>query len=107
MSRRLELHTILCGLLGCPERGDQCRAYFQPPASVQMKYDCIRYKRARITSDHADNLSYLLHDRYELTVIYKNPDSELPRLVAALPMCEQVREYTADNLHHEIFNLYF
>ena len=107
MSRRLELHTILCGLLGCPEQGDECRAYFQPPASVQMKYDCIRYRRVRIDPVHADNLHYQLHDRYQLTVIYKNPDSNLPREVAALPMCSHVNTYTADNLNHDVFNLYF
>ena len=43
MSRRLKLHSILCGILSCPERGKECRAYFQPPASVSMKYPAIVY----------------------------------------------------------------
>lgn len=107
MSRRLELHTVLCGLLGCPERGEECRAYFQPPSNVKMRYDCIRYERSRMDPTHADNIPYQLHDRYQLTVMYKNPDSKLPRQVAKLPMCSHERHYTAENLHHDIFNLYF
>lgn len=107
MNRRLELHTKLCEILGCPERGDECRAYFQPPASVNMRYECIRYERSKIESSHADNIPYQFHDRYLLTAIYKNPDSELPRMLAALPMCSQEREYKAENLYHAVFNLYF
>lgn len=107
MNRRLKLHAILCGILGCPERGDDCRAYFQSPANVDMEYDCIRYERAKIGADYADNLPYQLRDRYQLTLIYRNPDSELPKKIAELPMCSHERHYTADNLHHDIFNLYF
>lgn len=107
MSRRLELHTVLCGLLECPERGEECRAYFQSPSNVKMRYDCIRYERSRIDPAYADNLPYRLHDRYQLTVIYKNPDSELPSKVAGLPMCRHEQHYTADNLHHDIYTLYY
>ena len=107
MSRRLELHSILCEILGCPERGDKCRAYFQPPANITMQYDCIRYERTKIDSEHADNIPYQLHDCYQLILIYKNPDSDLPKKIAALPMCKYERKYTADNLNHDVFNLYF
>lgn len=107
MSRRLELHKILCKILDCPEEGKACRAYFQPPTNLKMAYDCIRYERARIDPAFADNLPYRLSDRYLLTVIYRNPDSELPKMIAALPMCSHERHYTADNLNHDIFNLYY
>lgn len=107
MDRRLELHSVLAGILGCPERGEECRAYFQPPASKEMKYDCIVYERSRMEPNFADNLPYLLHDRYQVTVIYRNPDSDLPRKVADLPLCAHDRHFTADNLNHDVFNLYF
>jgi hypothetical protein len=107
MNRRIELHAILCEILGCPERGKECRAYFQPPATIKMQYDCVRYERTKIDQNHADNLPYLLHDRYQLTLIYKNPDSDLPKKISALPMCSHERHYTADNLNHDVFNLYF
>ncbi len=81
--------------------------YFQPPADCKMKYPCIVYERSRIEADFADNLPYTFRDRYQVTVIDKDPDSNLPRKVAALPMCSHDRHYTASNLHHDVFNLYF
>ena len=106
-NRRLELHTILCDILGCPEHGKECRVYFQSPSNVEMRYDCIRYERKKINTDFADNFPYQLLDRYQLTLIYKNPDSDLPKKIAALSRCSHERHYTADNLHHDVFNLYF
>lgn len=72
-----------------------------------MKYPCIVYERSRIEPDFADNLPYIFRDRYQVTVIDKDPDSDLPRKIAALPMCVHDRHYTASNLHHDVFNLYF
>ena len=106
--RRLELHSILCGLLECSEQGETCRAYFQPPKSLVMKYPCIRYSREKIATDKADNQNYLIHDCYQLVLMYKDPDSDLPRkVIEAFSMCSHVDHYTADNLYHDIFNLYY
>jgi len=101
MSRRIELQTIFEGILGSEN------VYFQPPENLKMKYDCIVYERSRIDADHADNAPYHLHDRYQVTAIYKNPDSELPHKIAMLPMCSHERHFTADNLNHDVFNLYY
>lgn len=101
------LHAILCEILGCPEIGDKCRAYFQSPNNILMEYDCIRYSRSKIDSEFADNQPYKLYDRYQLIVIHRNPDSDLPRKVAMLPMCSHERQYKADNLYHDVFNLYY
>ena len=72
-----------------------------------MEYDCIRYERNRIDPQFADDVPYLLHNRYQVTVIYRDPDSDLPKQIALLPMCAHDRYYTADNLNHDVFNLYF
>ncbi len=105
MEKRIELHNILCGILGCPERGTACRVYFQPPVNVEMKYDCIVYERSHINTTFADNRPYAFQDRYQITLIYRNPDSVLPKKIAALPMCVHDRHFTADNLHHDVFTL--
>lgn len=101
MSRRIELHEILENLLGSDH------VYFQPPATLKMKYDCIVYERSKIDARYADNNPYSLHDRYQITVIYKNPDCDLPHQIAMLPMCSHDRHFTADNLNHDVFTLYF
>ena len=72
-----------------------------------MSYDCIRYEALKIKPTFANNVPYQLHDCYQLTAIYKNPDSDLPKKIAALPMCSHERHYTADNLNHDVFNLYY
>ena len=83
---RLLLQKTLSDILGCPDRGEKCRVYFQPPASKEMIYDCIVYERSRIEPTFADNQPYALHDRYQVTVIYRNPDSEIPSKIALLPV---------------------
>jgi len=40
-------------------------------------------------------------------VIDKDPDSEIPGMVAKLPLCKFVRHYTTDNLNHDVYRLYY
>lgn len=101
MGSRTDLHTILTSLLG------SSNVYFQPPASIEMKYPCIVYERDYFKKEFADNISYSIGKRYNLTVIDKNPDSTIPDRVAALPKCAFDRHFVADNLNHDVFSIYF
>lgn len=101
MPGRLELHEILCGILGSRN------VYFQPPESVKLQYPCIVYARSQIDTKFADNQPYVRKKRYSVTVIDKNPDSGVPDKIGALPMCVFDRHFTADNLNHDVFRLYF
>jgi hypothetical protein len=101
MAPRLELHAILVNILGSNN------VYFQPPASIQLQYPCIVYKRDNGVTLHADDKPYMLSTRYQITVIDRNPDSEIPAAIGALPMCIFDRFYTADNLNHDVYKLYF
>ena len=101
MANRLDLQTKLEEILGSRN------VYFDPPESVKMQYDAIRYSRSRIQNTFANNSVYKQDDRYEVIAIYRNPDSDLPRRILTLPMCSHDRHYIADNLHHDVFTLYF
>lgn len=101
MAQRLELQTLLASLVGSNN------VYFQPPPTVQMQYPCIVYNRDDIDTAFADNKPYKHKKRYQVTVIDKDPDSVIHEKVAALPMCSYDRFYTADNLNHDVFNLFF
>ena len=105
MSRRLKLHSILCNILSCPERGENCRVYFQPPATVKMKYPAIVYAFNGKDIWHADDRVYLSYNRYSITIIDSNPDSELIDKVAELPMCDFNTSYTKDNLNHTVYEI--
>ncbi len=100
--RRLELHQILVELLGSD------RVYFQPPESRKLEYPCVIYSRQNGDTRFADNTAYLYSTRYQIIYIDRNPDSDFHiRLIQKLPKCVYDRHYTADNLNHEVFNLYF
>lgn len=98
---RLELHEILCNLLGSRN------VYFQPPPSVQMKYEAIVYSLNDISVNYADDIKYKSMKRYSVIAISKNPDSELCNKLLDLPYSELDRFYTADNLNHWVITLYF
>jgi hypothetical protein len=96
---RLELQEVLEAITP--------NVYFQPPSNLQMAYPCIVFKRDFGDTEFADNQPYRYTKRYQVTVIDRDPDSDIRDKVAALPMCTDNRFYTADNLNHDVFNLYF
>ena len=81
--------------------------YYQPPASKSMEYPAIVFSRDNIVNTHANNGVYTQTTAYAVTVIDRNPDSEYVKKVSKLPMCTFDRHYTADNLNHDVFTLYF
>lgn len=99
---RLLLHDILGELAG-----DTAHVYFQPPTNTEIVYPAIIYTRDFANTQFADNNPYRRTKRYMVTVIDKNPDSVIPDKVADLPMCLFERKYTANQLNHDVFNLYF
>jgi len=101
MAQRLELQAFLVSLLGSDN------VYFQPPPTVKMQYPCIIYKRDNINTGFADNKPYKHKKRYQVIVVDTNPDSDIHERVAALPMCSYDRFYTADNLNHDVYTLFF
>ena len=102
MGHRLNLQAELEELLG------NRNVYYQPPETKKLSYPCIIYTRQSIDSTKANDKSYLLNDRYELTVIYKQPDSDLPyKIIGHFQYCRHDRHFTSDNLNHDTFNLYY
>ena len=101
LQRRLLLHSVLTDILGTTH------VYFQPPESVKLEYPCIIYSRSSGDTQFGNNKPYVYYQRYSIMVISRDPDSDLVYKVSKLPMCIYDRHYTADNLHHDLFNLYF
>lgn len=99
---RQQLSEILNRIMGTTKR-----VYFQPPASIKMIYPCIVYSLDDVDAEFANNLPYALTKKYTVMVITKDPDTDLPMKVAQLPMCTMSRAYTADNLYHYVFDLYY
>lgn len=102
MRNRIELQSLLEETLGSRN------VYFQPPETVKLNYPCIIYSRG-VTgrTEFANDKPYQHRVRYSVIVIDKNPDSPILDKIASLPMCAFERHYTADNLNHDIYNLYY
>lgn len=101
MGTRQELQNMLVELL------PGVNIYFQPPPTLKMSYPCVIYKRDYAETKFSDNKPYNYQKRYLLTVIDKNPDSQIPDKIGSLPMCVYDRFYVADNLNHDVYKLFY
>lgn len=72
-----------------------------------MKYPCIIFNLDNRVVRHADNLPYHKKKRYQVTVIDQDPISRIPDAVADFPLCAFERRFVANQLYHDVFNLYF
>lgn len=102
MESRLKLHEELCAIFGSRN------VYFQPPESTKLEYPCIVYEKSRVTRRSANNRQYLSHDQYTVTVIDRDPDSDMEdRIMEYFPMCSFDRSFSSDGLNHSVLTLYY
>lgn len=97
---RLELQDLL-------ENVDESPAYFQPPGTLTLVYPCKVYQRDKSKVSFADNQKFLLKKRWTVTVIDRNPDSDIPDLIENLRWSEFDRFFVVDGLNHWVFTLYY
>lgn len=97
---RLKLHEILCEVLGSRN------VYFQPPENLKMSYPAIVYSRDDLENTSANNSAYIRKTEYMVTLIDRDPDSEILDSLRCLPYCRFDRHYTSDNLNHDVFTIY-
>lgn len=81
--------------------------YYQPPSTTQMNYPAIVYSRSNIQNTFADDSVYTQSYAYEVTVIDRDPNSEIVEKVSALPMCKFDRHFIISNLNHDVFTLHY
>lgn len=72
-----------------------------------MAYPCIVYQRDDATTEYAGNLPYTYTQRYQVTLIAQDPDSDVRTKLAALPLSRYERFFAANNLNHDVFAVYF
>lgn len=100
MGTRLELHQKLAQFAN--------NVYHQEPATVRMKYPCVLYHIANVDSIYADNMAYRNMKMYTVTYISQQPnDEKIDEFLEGFRYIKFDRHYTADNLHHYVFNLFY
>lgn len=102
MGTTLDLQNELKALLGSDH------VYFQPPSTDKMKYPCFVFERGSASATPADNKNYLFTKRYSITYIGFESDPDMVETVAKhFQMVKYDRHFVSDNLHHDVFSLYW
>lgn len=100
--RRLALDSEFRRILG------NNNTYFQPPATVQLKYPCIIYDLAGGEVRHADNYGYVIARKYDVIHVHRDPDVDLLDVMPKLfRYCKFDRRYVSDNLYHDAYTIYY
>lgn len=74
---------------------------------MEIQYPCIVYQLDNVHTEFAGNRPYFRKKRYQITVIDKDPNSLIPDTVGALESAAFDRHFTANNLHHSVYTLYY
>lgn len=84
------------------------KCYFSPPNGFNLEYDCIVYQIQGDSDQNADDLDYVHHRRYTVTIITEDPDSKLPkRLKKQFDYCRLDRVFCSDDLNHFVHTIYW
>lgn len=71
-----------------------------------MQYPCIVYERDNASFKNADNFTYAFTQRYQVTLIDQNPDSDVIDKLMVLPLSSFNRHFVTSGLNHDVFVIY-
>lgn len=100
---RFELQNVLERILGVTSDD---RVQYQPPEGTKLKLPNITYRLSGIDTDWGDNLPYIVHTAYDVTIKDKNPDSKYVEVFKRMPLCRFVRFSTGENYNAWTFRMY-
>ena len=81
--------------------------YFQPPSSIRINYPCIVYNRSTDDINRANDKLYMKEKMYRVTVMDKNPDSDIADRLQELPWAVIISRDVIDNIYHTTLNIYY
>ena len=111
MRTRLDFDRYLRDIVG-----EGVSVYFQPPSNVSgsgkkviknIKYPAIIYSLDEYDTLSANNAKYSIQKEYGVTLITKDPDSDLPDKLVTIPTSRFDRSYESDGLYHSVFTIIF
>ena len=74
-----------------------------------IEYPCFIMERTTAYQPHADDRNYIFRPGYQVTYINRDePDPEmLEEVVRRFPCSNYQRHFVSDNLHHDVFMIYY
>ena len=95
------MHEELVNILGSRY------VYFQPPESIKMTYPAIVYERSDIPNRFANDNVYLQAIKYKVTIVDRDPDSEIVTRMSKFKTARFDKHYVIDGLNHDTFTIYY
>lgn len=81
--------------------------YFQPPEGYKLSFPALVYRPVYDDSIYADNKPYVVHTKYKVTYITRDPDSDIHKAISGLPRCRCTNSFVSDNLYHWEYELFY
>lgn len=97
---RLELHNIFVKIF------ENNNIYYQPPENIKIEYPALIYTKDNINIKYANNRSYIMKDRYMITIIDKRPDNQAIKKILNLENTSYNRHYVSNGLNHDVLTIY-
>ena len=98
---RLELHNIFVKIFE-----NNNNIYYQPPENIKIEYPALIYTKDNINIKYANNRSYIIKDRYMITIIDKRPDNQAIKKILNLENTSYNRHYVSNGLNHDVLTIY-
>ena len=111
MGTRLDFDRYLRDIVG-----EGVDVHFQPPSNVSgagqkviknIKYPAVVYSLDEYDTTSANNKKYSIQKEYGVTLITKDPNSDLPDKLVMIPTSRFDRIYESDGLYHSVFTIIF
>lgn len=71
-----------------------------------MAYPAIVYNRAQTGKRYASNGPFKINERFTVTLIARAPTKDLFFKLIKLPMCSHSTSFAANNLNHDVFDIF-
>ena len=101
MASRLELQTYLETIPTVKA------AYYSPNENINMMYPCIVYRLNDVKTDYADDTLYNAVNQYQITVIDRDPTTQIGRAILTELLGTWMRNFNTNNLYHEVYTAYY
>lgn len=105
-ARRTLLQAELEGYLANRVSNPEDHVSFQPQEGTKIPYPHIVYSLDPAYKLHADNITYLRKDKYEVTLIDRKAGTQTFEDLDNRPYTDHKSSFRSDGLYHYVFDLY-
>lgn len=97
---RIELHHQL-------EQSFGVKAYYQPPESMKLTYPCVVYSFETFNTRNANNMPFVINERYKVSYLHKNvDDSRCKAVLRDFDKITHTQHYVTNGVYNDIYYIY-